>query len=267
MYNDWMAKAFVHVEGALGQELVTPGRIFMTEDYFRSALMRGLMNSKPELSTSVKPELSADWSSNECAFCGRKRGKGRPLQHDVGVVSEADPGMILEAKWIKAPAAKMIVQDLWKLILSRGTDKESNAPRCYLLIGGEAKALSKTFDQLRNSGLDLRWSKAGPGKTRNKQELNVDELLKTEIGLAALQELIGWGKTNHHYRILPPVWKKMFITRRTDSWVKTIDGVGWRAMLYDIHHHGADNTHEQIIWNAKPYYFTARCLQKAKPAR
>lgn len=44
-YTKWMEQTFLGVEAALAQELVTPARVTMSEDYFRSAFTRAIATS------------------------------------------------------------------------------------------------------------------------------------------------------------------------------------------------------------------------------
>jgi hypothetical protein len=127
-YQQWMEKAFLYVEAALGQELATPSRVCMTEDYFRSALVRGMAASRPDLAHRIKTEEDASWTTNGCWQCNTTEGQRRPIQHDVAVAPDMhDAGLLCEVKWLKAANASAIGRDVWKLILSRGTTAESGS--------------------------------------------------------------------------------------------------------------------------------------------
>src|SRR5690348_5455201 len=96
-FQDWMYRAFLFVEAALAHEMATPSRACMTEDYFRSALMRGLANSMPNAAMRVGGEENAPWAGNACwNDCGESAG-GRPIQHDVVIQPEGtDSGLLCE---------------------------------------------------------------------------------------------------------------------------------------------------------------------------
>lgn len=259
-YKAWMEKAFLYVEAALGQELATPGRVCMTEEYFRTSLVRGLSASRPDQAHRIRTEGDAPWSNSACGHCAQAPGGGRRLQHDIVLLPDNDGGLLLEAKWVKGQAAKAIAQDIWKLVLSRGLTAEGQAARCYLLIGGEAEALSDTLTQLRLAKADLRWSNAGRGKTRASRPLNLHSLLNSKLGKEALESLAGWGTApSRHYRRTPDFWRIVTITRRFDPWLRTIEGTGWRAVLFELHHHGADAMNQTITWASVANVLTRKC--------
>ncbi len=240
-YQRWMEKAFLYVEAALGQELATPSRVCMTEDYFRSALVRGMAASRPDLAHRILTERNAAWTNSGCWKCQTIDGQRRPIQHDVAVVPDGnDNGLLCEVKWLKAANASAIGRDVWKLILSRGITGEQQAIRTYLLIGGEGQPISQTLSTLRNSHIDLRWSnagrKSGPPASR---DLNVDPFLASTLGDRELKYVLGWGNNPRHLREPPECWAAFRVTRRFNPWVRTVEGTGWRAVLFEIYHHGA----------------------------
>ena len=242
-YQNWMQKAFLYVEAALGQELATPSRVCMTEDYFRSALVRGLAASRPDLASRIATEVDAPWTTNGCWQCGTTNGQRRPMQHDVAIRPDAaDQGLLCEVKWLKASNPAVIARDVWKLLLSRTTDAEQQARRTYLLLGGESAALSASLESLRHHHVDFRWSNAGrqggPPATRG---LSVTAFLATTLGSSELEYVLGWSSNPRHYRTPPAMWAAMRVSRRYEPWVRAIDGTKWRAVMFELHHHGAAN--------------------------
>ena len=260
-YQKWMQKAFLYVEAALGQELATPGRVCMTEEYFRTSLVRGLVASRPDLAHRIGTENNVPWSTSACGHCATEPGSGRPLQHDIAIMPNGDDaGLLLEAKWVKRSAAKAILQDIWKLILSRGTEPEGQAIRCYLLLGGESEELSNTLRELRKGKVDLRWSNAGRGTTKATRKLDLSAVMKTQSGKNALETLLGWGAgKNRHYRETAMFWQIVNVTRRFDPWVRTVDGIGWRSVLFEIHHHGADRDDNRLDWDSVGTILPEKC--------
>jgi hypothetical protein len=237
-YQDWMQRAFLYVEAALATELATPSRVCMTEDYFRASLVRGLANSKPEAAERVDTEFDAPWTGQACLHCGSQPEQGRPIQHDVAVKpNDQDNGLVCEVKWLKSANAATIARDVWKLVLTRSSAQEMNATRCYMLLGGEADPVSDTLRSLRGHGLDLRWSRAGgQGFAKAARDLSLSKFLDSKLGADALAYQLGWGD---HVRQPPVCWRSFRITRRGEPWVRTFDGLGWRAVLFELHHHGA----------------------------
>ncbi len=253
-YQLWMEKAFLYIEAALGQELATPSRICMTEEYFRSAFVRGLAASRPDLADRVRTEENASWSTNGCWKCQTTDGQRRPLQHDVAVVpNDDDAGMLCEVKWVKTASASAIARDVWKLLLSRGTAAEQQATRTYLLLGGEAKPLSDTLESLRDNHLNLRWSNAGGGSgtVRATRDFSATSFLGSTLGSRDLDYILGWGSNPRHRRDPPATWASWRISRRFSPWLRTIEGTGWRAVMFEIHHHGASNNSRLNLGNFK----------------
>jgi hypothetical protein len=240
-YQSWMRKAFLYVEAALGQELATPSRVCMTEDYFRSALVRGLAASRPDLAHRIDTEVDArPWTTHQCIQCGTTDGQRRPMQHDVAVIPDSnDQGLLCEVKWLKSPNPKAIAGDIWKLLLSRGIDAEQQARRTYLLLGGEMKALSDSLNSLRKHHVDFRWSNAGRnGGTPATRKLSAAKFLASNLGTNEFKQVLGWSSNPRHFRISSNMWAEMKISRRYEPWVKAIDGTKWRAVMFELHHFG-----------------------------
>jgi hypothetical protein len=240
--NEWLRRAFLYVEAALSQEIVTPGRVCMTEDYFRSALVRGLLASRPELAGRVVTEKTAPWSSSNCGFCGQTPGRGRPIQHDIAISEDnGNLEVLCEVKWLKGANPDGVAKDICKLLISRGTTQESRATRCYLLLGGEASAFSETFQRLRESGVDFRWSRGGRGDTRTTREFCMRSFLNSDMGRKAVGSVCGWSQNPRHFRRFEPIWEKVKLSRRSDPWLQVVERVKWRAVLFELHHRGASN--------------------------
>lgn len=157
-----MERAFLFVEAAIAHEMATPSRTCMTEDYFRSALVRGLANSMPQNAARDCGRRRHLGCKRLPYGCGNAPGQGRPIQHDVAVRPDAaDNGLLCDVKWIKAASGAAIAKDIWKLVLSRSTTAEGQAIRCYLLLGGESRPFSDALQTLRNNRVDLRWRRKG----------------------------------------------------------------------------------------------------------
>ena len=108
--TDWIVRAFLQVEGVLASEIATRSGKFISEDYVRSAMLRGLMLSEPKMAHRVRAEMQAPWSGNpewSDASAGNNR---RPRQHDVGVEPEGnDAGLVCEVKWLKQAKTKEVI--------------------------------------------------------------------------------------------------------------------------------------------------------------
>lgn len=140
----------------------------MTEEHLRSALVRGLIATRPERASRIVAEFEAPWARCPCVtHPSAKPGKRGP-SHDVAI---ADPNdirsacMLCEVKWIKGrgSAAARIAKDILRLALSRGTGEPSHRPATYLLVGGQYSAFLPTVGELVANKLPLRYDVRGPG--------------------------------------------------------------------------------------------------------
>ena len=248
--TDWMVRAFLQAKAALISEIATPSGAFISEDYVRSALLRGLMLSEPTKAARVKAEMPVTWTKNPCLLDGQSISTGSPLRHDVGVEPQGDdPGMVCEVKWLKQQKAKALEQDIWKLALTRSTTPEMRATRTFLCVGGHADALGGTLATIRKNGLDLRWSTNGRAHTRPGDKILDLGKPATKGGpmAGALESLVGWGRKNdRHFRTPPPTRQKYKLTLR-DRWFLTVGERSWRIVLWELHCWGVrDNT--RISW-------------------
>jgi hypothetical protein len=242
-HQEWLRRAFLFAEAALNQEIITPGRVCMTEDYFRSSFVRRLLSAKPDLAHLVQTEHTASWSSNSCYFCMCAQGRGRPIQHDVAILPfGGNPGVVCEVKWAKRLAAEGIAKDIWKLLVTRGDAPERQAWRCYLLIGGEQPAFADTLNKLRSSGINLRYSSAGRGETRTNAQANLRTFLASNLGKKSLAALTGWGARKRHYRDVPGIRSDIIISRRCEPWIQRVESAKWRAVLYELHGFGTSGS-------------------------
>lgn len=242
-YQAWLERATQNVEGALGSELSTPTRTVITEDYLRSALLRGLALSYPEGAAQVERELDVNWNDADCIGGHAINGPGRRLQHDVGLHPEPnaanDSGAAVEIKWLTASAASNVAQDIWKLALARSTANEGSALRTYFLIGGSMDVIASTTTGLRNIGLPLRWSPAGRGKVWPRPSiLELGSAFDAKVGREALLRLLRRGE---HVRTPPACWSKLRASLRW-RWYRRVGAfrnsprVAWRLLLWELDH-------------------------------
>jgi hypothetical protein len=266
-----MKQAFLAVEAALSQELLTPSRLCMTEEYLRSSFVRGLAASRPDLAHKIDTEYSALWSDNTC-WNGTKAqpGQGRRIQHDIATTDgNGAAEMLCEVKWLKAEKPDEVVRDVWKLLLSRGNTPELTAIRTYLLIGGErvgdTDLFAGTLNKVKESGVPLKWSTKKTGNLPPVQSMALRPLLKTLRGISSLKNLLAWGSNPVVYRTPPDccstwhiklhaAWLRPngFTIRREPILVnpqganavaasaQAVDNstVSWRVALWEIHRHG-----------------------------
>jgi len=263
-YLGWMKQAFLSVEGAMATELATAGRIGMTEDYLRGALLRGLLVSMPHHAAHVTREHMASWSGSPCIRNKKHVPSGRPIQHDVAVMqNNDDAGLVCEVKWLVQAQAARVAKDIWKLAISRTVEPEGSALRTYLLLAGESKAFSDTLTALRKVHINLRWSAAGPGNGVPKPtNLSLDKSLAYPLSCKPCEELITWGEGKHH-RELPNTWASLRSSMRA-RWWRTVPSsaggsIGWRLVLWELHHWGgADDSHVDWVGN-RSFATTTAC--------
>jgi hypothetical protein len=63
--TEWIERAFLQVEAALTSEIATYAGEYLSEDYVRSAMLRGLILTNPKQAGRVEAEMeAATWSNN-----------------------------------------------------------------------------------------------------------------------------------------------------------------------------------------------------------
>ncbi|MGD9519377.1 MAG: hypothetical protein AB7W28_07650 [Armatimonadota bacterium] len=199
--TEWMCRAFVNLKATLMSEIIATSGEYVSEDYVRSSLLRGLMIAAPSLAASVSAEYPAPWGNSSC-FCGATPG-GRPVAHDIGVESNCgELRMACEVKWIVTNRAADLKKDIWKLSLTRGVASSAQVTKIYMAIAGHRKAIHDTLEGLRRTGLDLRWSSQGRGgPVPRSRQLQLGRALKKHTSVReGLCQVLSWGK----WHLRPP---------------------------------------------------------------
>ncbi|QQR86614.1 MAG: hypothetical protein IPJ76_00025 [Flavobacteriales bacterium] len=260
-YKEWMQRAFLKVEAALSEELITPASLCMTEDHIRSALVRGLAAAMPTHAHRIDTEKTVSWTNNPC-WLGTNRvpEQGRPIQHDVFIAPhDGDNGLACEVKWLKNEKAGEVLKDIWKLVLSRGIASEGSAMRIYFLLGGEGEHFRATINALYHHTprmADLSWQRTDQALP-NPKRLTMANLLGTAKGKNAVRDLLKWGSPPT-YRT-PPSCRNEFYTDTRATWRRPLDGqikkkdggvLVWNAALWEITAWGL-STRPALNWTAK----------------
>lgn len=247
----WAVKAFLQVQAALMAEIASPSGEYISEDYVRSAMLRGLILADPANATQVEAEMEAWWSGALSVVDGVSKALGSPIRHDVGVKPfGAHRGIACEVKWLKQQKKQAVLADIWKLVLSRSTLVEGEAMRALLLVGGESEAFEGTLRSLDGESVRLRWSSKGrrlkPDKKKKKPLarglpagtlLNLGTLVNRSVAAkTALMSLLGWAG-GKHYRTPPATHGKFWLTCRARWWL-TVGNRSWRAVLWELDAHG-----------------------------
>ena len=240
-YQLWLKTSFLYVEAALATELATPSRICITEELVRTSLVRGLSHTRPPESRRIRVEYDTSFAQHECIFDANHRPtRGRRLQHDVAIARGADAngdddaGAVIEVKWLKNEAAPSVAQDIWKLALAVGSENHRQATRAFLLIGGDTTRVTGTFNTLRDSGVDFRWSKAGATKgLPQPRPLKVGDFFAYELGRTSLKNLLSWGAPRPHFR-RPPDCRYEYRVKVSGQWLRRVKDVSWCAALWEI---------------------------------
>lgn len=255
-YQEWMHQAFLYTEGVLATELASATRVCMTEEYVRSALLRGLIVSVPKEVLRVTREMTCTWSANPCFFDSSHTVRGgRPIQHDVGIQPNAtDAGLACEVKWLGSAAnSTAIAQDILKLALSRSVKAEKQAMRSYLLIGGTQRAISRSLFLLRKDFFDLKWSPVGRGGTTKPAptRVQIKKGLGEKLVRKALKDLVSRGDSRPHLRQCPATWASLRASLR-DRWYQSVAVNGrstsWRLLLWELDHRGIDSS-SKVDWH------------------
>jgi hypothetical protein len=227
----------------------------MTEELLRSSLLRGLIGSCPVQASRVTREMTATWSGNPCCYdASHAVGRGRPIQHDVGVRPDGvDAGLSCEVKWLTVANPSVVAQDILKLAISRSTAAEGQAMRTFLLLGGNLRAISNTLASLRSAGFNLRWSPAGRGPDSKPPPTTIrisTGIFSHSLPRSAVEALISWGNSPRHVRRCPPTWASIRASLR-ERWYRNVvvDGksTSWRLLLWEIDHRSVTNQ-SQLSW-------------------
>lgn len=251
-YQDWMKQAFLSVEAKVGTELIQSTGKSITEEHIRDAMVKGMKVACPSRATDVDIEWAPQWAEHECWFGGGTKAGGRSIQHDI-VVKSANkvPDLICEVKWLKTTATSEVIQDIWKLLLSRATVNEQSAVRVYLLIGGEGDAFRSTLDNVRRHGAYLKWSRT-KGKLPEPHVFGLKKVMASSVGYGAFEQLIGWGaKDKRQYRTPPSVLKQYSISTRA-TWFRKL-GLALRG-----------NAGIEATWHAALWEITSRSASKKR---
>ena len=264
----WMTRAFLGVEAAVANELLTLTRVCMTEEYIRTALVRGMMLSRPGHTGSIITEFAPEWACKPMVVCWNNSvhvpNRGRPPQHDIAVMrnNSSTPEILCEVKWIKknAPRSKEIAKDIWKLAFSRSLAREKEAIRTYFVIGGESVAFSDTLSSMKQSDMNIVWSEAGKSSTPNRRgRLQLGSFFKSTLGEESFKSLMSWGKNPVHFRQPPSCWFEIKATC-CRAWLCTIEGTGWRVVLWELNHYGVgEESNFEIDWNSEKLHYPFVC--------
>jgi hypothetical protein len=248
--TEWIERAFLQVEAVLTSEIGTYSGEYMSEEYIRSAMLRGLILTNPREARRVEAEMPAGGWSNNPRWDGQAAAnQGSPCRHDVGVNPKAhDPGLICEVKWFKQAQTHLALQDIWKLAFSRGTAAaEQNNVRTFILLGGDHEAFSSVLGSLQENHFNFRWSAAG----RGRYEKPTPKILDLERGLfnsqsvrRAAAKVLKRGQSG--LRTPPECVLKLRLSVRK-VWHNALAGRSWTAVLWELDHRGV--LHGNITWN------------------
>lgn len=244
----WMTRAFTNLKAALMSEIISVSGEYVSEDYIRSSLLRGLMIANPTSAGSVCSECPTPWGGNVCHWgCGNAPG-GRPPAHDIGIRSD-DDGLraVCEVKWIVSNRAADLRKDIWKLALTRGVALPAQATKTYLAIAGHREHVSATLDSLRGTDLDLRWATQGRGgSVPRPRQLPIARALRAHLSVRnELARVLCWGA--NHLRRPPDTWEALRLSVR-DRWWQTEGDRKWVAILWELDTWGGTRNTPQINW-------------------
>lgn len=239
--TEWIKRAFFHVQATLLGEIVTHSGDYLSEDLIRSAMLRGLILTHPVQAGRVQAEMPALAWTNNAPWDGQDSPANEsPCRHDVGVapISGANPGILCEVKWLKQAQTSAVIQDIWKLALSRGVADEKSCPNTFLLIGGEHAPFSTVLTSLQKSSLNFRWSSAGR-RTSKKPEpktLNLERgLTNREAVCKAAATVLNRGTSG--LRTPPECVQKLRLSVR-HVWHESVGNRSWTVVLWEMDHRG-----------------------------
>lgn len=257
--TEWIKRAFFHVQATLLGEIVTHSGDYLSEDYIRSAMLRGLILTNPVQAGRVQAEMPAGAWTNNAPWNGQPPpAHESPCRHDVGVapIAGGDTGILCEVKWLKQAQTSAIIQDIWKLALSRGVAVEQNCPKTFLLIGGEHDPFSTVLTSLQNNALNFRWSSAGRGayETPEPKTLNLEKgLTNREAVRKAAAKVLNRGASG--LRTPPECVQKLRLSVR-HVWHERVGNRSWTIVLWELDHRGVEDgtitwaDHQQALADA-----------------
>lgn len=256
--TEWIKRAFFHVQATLLGEIVTHSGDYVSEDYVRSAMLRGLILTNPNQAGRVAAEMPATAWMNNLPWNGNPApAHESPVRHDVGVNPQAgDAGILCEVKWLKQAQTSAIIQDIWKLAFSRGIAVEQNCPKTFLLIGGQHDPFSTVLTSLQNNDLNFRWSNAGRGpyKMPTPKILNLDKgLTDHQFVRKAAAKVLNRGASG--MRTPPNCVQKLRLSVR-HVWHERVGNRSWTIVLWELDHRGVEAgtivwaDHQQTLDNA-----------------
>lgn len=247
--TEWITRAFLQVKAALSAEIATCSGEFISEDYIRSALLRGLMLSNPNEASRVQAEMSAHWSPNPSWDGNAAAADKRPRQHDIGVSPGGnDNGLVCEVKWLKQAQTGKVMQDVWKVALTRGLCDETTCVRTYLLVGGDHEPFSETLASLQSNKWNFRWSAAGAGTYETPPPRNLNLWLaiqRSETVRNAAVAVLRRGKSGLR---TPPDCARCLRLSVRDVWHMKVGDRSWTAVLWELDHRGVPET--SIDWES-----------------
>ena len=251
----WMQRAFVYVESVLLSEIAARSDRFIKEEHIRTALAKGLVLSDPVHGSWVQTEQKATWTDNGCRWCSKVPGSGRRLSHDVAVVEpKAAPGTrpraVCEVMWLERESGVGVLEEIARLVLTRGTADHRDSVRTFLLLAGTDPGWSKTLRKVQGTLIPIKWSPAGrPSEGGSKDEFDLQKVLEVRPSMdEALHRVLRWGKPRH-LRGPESAFRSHLLTLRQE-WHRTFEGRKWRAALWELHRWGLAKDKRQVDWDA-----------------
>lgn len=239
--TEWIRRGFLQVQATLNAEIATCSGEYISEDYLRSALLRGLILTNPSEAGRVEAEMAAgNWSNNPPWDGNPGPNDGSPCRHDVGVnQKQGDPGLICELKWLKQAKTHLVMQDIWKLAFSRGTAAaEQENMRTFILLAGEHEKFASTLEGLRGNSFNFRWSAAGRGRYKRPTPkiLELERALSKSLSARrAVATVLRRGESGLRtppecvQRLRLSVWEVAHLN---------LAGRSWTAVLWELDHRG-----------------------------
>lgn len=246
---DWVFRAFLQVKAALTSEIATCSGEFISEDYIRSSLLRGLILSNPPEAARVAAESEAPWSKNAPWVPVATYNDRRPRQHDIGVAAATgkDNGLVCEVKWLKQAQTVKVMQDIWKLAFTRGICPENTCVRTFMLVGGHHQPFAETLASLRNNGLDFRWSAAGAGAYETPPPRDINLWLAIQRSDSMRTAAVAVLRRGASGLREPPLCAHSLRLSVRDTWHSRIGDRAWTAVLWELDHRAVSE--REIDWD------------------